>query len=84
MTQQEITAFAQTLSQAIPLLKQFAEALPALKEFNEWHNSHKEELRKEEEAQAEHDANLRAFLQRQEDEEKTRLQMIEARKPFLK
>ena len=41
MTQQEITAFAQTLSQAIPLLKQFAEALPALKEFNEWHKSNK-------------------------------------------
>lgn len=76
--------FAELMSKAMPILTQVGEALPALEEFKTWHESEKQRIQAEREAEEEHDRHFKEWQARKEQEEADRQKHVERIKPLLK
>ena len=76
--------FMNLMQTAMPVLRQVCDALPALNEFKEWHAREKEAIEAQRLADAEHDKNFAAWLQRKNEEEADRIKHMERVKPLLR
>ena len=76
--------FMNLMQTAMPVLRQVCDALPALQDFKEWHAREKERIEAQRLADAEHDKNFEAGMQRKNEEEANRAKHMERIKPLLR
>lgn len=80
----QIEQFVELMSKAMPILTQVSEALPALEEFKTWHESEKQRIEAERQAEREHEENFKAWQKRREEEEANQRQHLDRIRPLLK